>query len=307
MEESRLDNRLRHPLISILITLLIFFLGFQVIGPAIGAFIALPFYPGTEKELMEALANPTGDPAMRVPLFIMQATGVLFGMILLPWWLLKRQGRTLPDLFHTPHLRPALIVPILVIVFMGVNSLVIRWNENISLPFGMEEWARPMEEKLAEVTLYLTQYESVFQMILAFLVVAVLPGIGEEIIFRGMIQNDLYRATRNMHLAIWISAFIFSAIHLQFYGFFPRMLLGALFGYLYFWSGNLWMPVLAHFVNNGFTLASLYFVQKGAIPVDIDNVELSATQVLFSAVFSGFLIYAYRSFYNTQPKADIPD
>ncbi len=307
MDESELNNRWRNPLISILITLLFFFLGFQVIGPAIGAFIALPFYPGTETELMAALSNPTSDPAMRVPLFIMQATGVLFGMILLPWWLLRKQGRTLPDLFHTPHFRPMVIIPVLVVIFMGVNSILIRWNENISLPFGMEEWARPMEEKLAEVTLYLTQYESVVQMILAFMVVAVLPGIGEEIVFRGMIQNDLFRATRNPHVAIWFSAFIFSAIHFQFYGFFPRMFLGALFGYLYFWSGNLWMPVLAHFANNGFTLASLYFVQRGTIPVDMDNVELSAPQVLFSAGFSALLIYAYRSFYNTRPKADIPD
>lgn len=307
MDETTLNNRWRNPLISILVTLLIFFLGFQVIGPAIGAFIVLPFYPGTETELMTALSDPTNDPAMRVPLFFMQATGVLFGMILLPWWLLRKQGRTLPELFHTPHFQPALIIPVLVVVFMGVNSIVIRWNENIVLPFGIDEWARPMEEKLAEVTLFLTQYESVLQMILAFFVVAVLPGIGEEIIFRGMIQNDLYRATRNPHTAIWISAFIFSAIHFQFYGFFPRMLLGALFGYLYFWSGNLWMPVLAHFANNGFTLVSLYFVQNGTISVDVDTVELSASQVLFSAGFSGLLIYAYRRFYNTHRKADIPD
>ena len=307
MEETGLSNRLRHPLISILITLLFFFLGFQVIGPAIGAFIALPFYPGTETELMAALSDPTSDPALRVPLFIMQSTGVLVGMILLPWRLLRKQGRNLTDLFHTPYFRPAIIVPILVVVFMGVNSIVIKWNENIVLPFGMDDWARPMEEKLTEITLYLTEYESLAQMILAFFVVAVLPGIGEEIVFRGMIQNDFYRATRNPHLAIWVSAFIFSAIHFQFYGFFPRMLLGALFGYLYFWSGNLWMPVLAHFANNGFTLASLYFVRKGAIPVDLDSVQLSASQVLFSAGFSALLIYAYRSFYNTQPKADIPD
>lgn len=307
MDETTLNNRWRNPLISILVTLLIFFLGFQVIGPAIGAFIVLPFYPGTETELMTALSDPTNDPAMRVPLFVMQATGVLFGMILLPWWLLRKQGRTLTELFHTPHFQPALIIPVLVVVFMGVNSIVIRWNENIVLPFGIDEWARPMEEKLAEVTLFLTQYESVLQMILAFFVVAVLPGIGEEIIFRGMIQNDLYRATRNPHTAIWISAFIFSAIHFQFYGFFPRMLLGALFGYLYFWSGNLWMPVLAHFANNGFTLVSLYFVQNGTISVDVDTVELSASQVLFSAGFSGLLIYAYRRFYNTHRKADIPD
>src|SRR5690606_9164914 len=138
------------------------------------------------------------------------------------------------------------------------------------------------------------------QMVLAFVVVVVLPAIGEEIVFRGMIQNDFYRATRNAHLSIWITAILFSAIHLQFYGFFPRMFLGALFGYLYFWSGNLWMPVLAHFVNNGFTLISLYLYDKVVIPIVVDNTQPSVWQVLFSAVFSAFLMYAFKNFYNTQ-------
>jgi membrane protease YdiL (CAAX protease family) len=306
MEETGLNNRWRHPLISILITLAFFFVGFQIIGPAIGAFIALPFFPGTETELMAALADPTSNPAMRLPLFIMQSVGVLVGMILLPWWLLRKQKRTIADLFHTPHFRPAVIVPVLVVVFMGVNSIVIKWNADLTLPFGMDEWARPMEEKLTEMTKYLINYESAGQMIFAFIVVAVLPAIGEELVFRGIIQNEFYRATRNPHVAVWVAAFIFSAVHFQFYGFFPRMLLGALFGYLYIWSGNLWMPVLAHFVNNGFTLVSMFFVQNGTIPVDLDSVELSASQVLFSAGFTALLIYSYRSFYNTQPKADIP-
>ncbi len=307
MEEIRPNNLLRTPLVSILLTLLIFFLGFQIIGPAIGGTIALLFYSGTESEYWKLLENPLGNPDSKIILLVMQASGALIGLILLPAYLMRRQGRKLSNYFATPHLRPVIIVPILVIVFMGVNAIFIHWNKGIHLPFGLEDWARPLEEKLGELTVFITQYDSQLQMILAFIVVAVLPAIGEEIVFRGMIQNDFYRATRNAHLSIWISAFLFSAIHLQFYGFFPRMFLGALFGYLYFWSGNLWMPVLAHFVNNGFTLVSLYLYDKGAIAIDMENTQPTLWQVLFSIVFSAFLLYAFKNFYNNQPKTDIPD
>lgn len=307
MEEIRPNNLLRTPLVSILLTLLIFFVGFQFLGPALGTVIGLLIYPGSESELWKALQNPFQNPDTKIILLLMQGCGALVGLILLPYYLLRRQQRWLSDFFHAPHLRPVIIVPVLVIVFMGVNAIFIHWNKGIELPFGAEDWARTMEEKLGEMTVFITQYDSHLQMVLAFVVVVVLPAIGEEIVFRGMIQNDFYRATRNAHLSIWITAILFSAIHLQFYGFFPRMFLGALFGYLYFWSGNLWMPVLAHFVNNGFTLISLYLYDKGAIAIDVENTQPTVWQVLFSAVFSAFLLYAFKNFYNNQPKTDIPD
>jgi membrane protease YdiL (CAAX protease family) len=307
MEEIRPNNLVRTPLVSILLTLLIFAVGFQFLGPALGAVIGLLLYAGSESELWKALQDPFQNPDTKIIILIMQGCGALVGLILLPYYLLRRQQRKLSDFFQTPHLRPAIIVPVLVIVFMGVNAIFIHWNKGIELPFGVDDWARSMEEKLGEMTVFITQYDSQLQMFLAFIVVVVLPAIGEEIVFRGMIQNDFYRATRNAHVAIWVSAFLFSAIHLQFYGFFPRMFLGALFGYLYFWSGNLWMPVLAHFVNNGFTLVSLYLYDKGTINIDMENAQPTVWQVLFSVVFSAFLLYAFKNFYNNQPKADIPD
>ena len=169
----------------------------------------------------------------------MQAVGAVIGMVVIPFYFLRAQKRNLPDLFSTPYAQPALIIAILVVVFMGFNSIFIKWNQDVNLPYWIENWAKPMEEKLAELTTFMTTYDSTAQVVFAFVVIAILPAIGEEIIFRGMIQNDLMRATRNAHVSIWFAAFLFRAIHFQFYGFIPRMLLGALFGYLYFWSGNL--------------------------------------------------------------------
>jgi membrane protease YdiL (CAAX protease family) len=111
---------------------------------------------------------------------------------------------------------------------------------------------------MQELTTYLTNFENIVEFLAAIVILAVVPAIGEELLFRGILQNKITLLTKNYHVAIWVSAIIFSAIHFQFYGFVPRVLLGALFGYLYVWSGNLGVAILAHFINNGFTLFLIY-------------------------------------------------
>jgi uncharacterized protein len=307
MSELPGSNNLRNPLVSILVTLVIVLLGFQLVGPMVGMMIAYPLFPGSHVEFADAIEEPFNHPELKPTILLMQGLGTFFGMIVLPYFILRKQQRSLNQLFSGYwYLRPAIIAAILVVVFMGVNSVVIEWNQNISFPG--DEWARQIEKTLAEGTKFLTQFNSLWDLAFVFVIVAILPSIGEEIVFRGMIQNDFYRATKNIHIAIWVSAIMFSAIHIQFFGFFPRLLLGALFGYLYFWSGNLWIAVLAHFVNNGLMVIGLYLNQKGIIDIDLEQASSTPWQaVLFSAVCTILLLYAYKSFYNNNPKADIPD
>jgi membrane protease YdiL (CAAX protease family) len=136
-------------------------------------------------------------------------------------------------------------------------------------------------------------------LLVGMFVIAVLPAVGEELVFRGIVQRRLYTLVRNPHVAIWTAALAFSAIHVQFFGFFPRLLLGALFGYLYYWSGNLWYPIFAHFVNNGFTLLMLYLHQQGSVEMDIESIEtVSWSVALISLVSSGALLYFFRQHAN---------
>jgi membrane protease YdiL (CAAX protease family) len=95
-------------------------------------------------------------------------------------------------------------------------------------------------------------------MILNVFMIAVLPAIGEELIFRGVFQKILCSLFKSGHLAVWATAFIFSALHLQFFGFIPRFILGLIFGYLFLWSGTLWLPVISHFVNNTVPTVAAY-------------------------------------------------
>ena len=142
-------------------------------------------------------------------------------------------------------------------------SVVVEWNLTIQIPESdFQQWAQAKEAELKILTEYIINFQSIGQFLVALVVVGVFAAIGEEILFRGLLQNLLASVTGNVHVAIWIAAIVFSAIHLQFYGFFPRVLLGALFGYLYLWSGKLSIAMLAHFFHNGISLVIAFVASQ---------------------------------------------
>ncbi len=303
------NNYRPKPFLIIAITLVSVFIGFQLIGPLIGFFFYMPFYSNDLMSMVNALQNPMIHPEIKMLLFVMQGVGACIGLILIPFFI-RKWSKTEENILEQPfYFIPFILVMVIVIVFMGLNSIFIEWNQNFKFPeaLGWEESLRAMENQLNEMTTFLTAYDSTAQLVVAFIVIAILPAIGEELVFRGIIQKELFRGTNNIHLSIWIAAAIFSAIHLQFYGFVPRMVLGALFGYLYYWSGNLTLSMLAHFVNNGFTVVALYLHQQKVIDIDIESTESAPwPAVIFSAIFTAALLYIFRKFYqqkNLTPSA----
>jgi uncharacterized protein len=298
-----------HPVVALLFILLVVALGFIVIGPMVGFFVALPFYPGSMMEMLEALQNPADHPELKTPYYIIQGFATFIGLIVSPAFYMKANRRSIKDLFtdRSVDWMPILVTVIVVIVFTGMNSVVVEWNANFKFPEFMRDfeiWARGREDLATELTEFLTRFESPFELFIAMIVIAVLPAIGEEIVFRGLIQNELLRATRNVHVSIWVAAILFSAIHIQFFGFVPRMLLGALFGYLYYWSGNLTLAILAHFVNNGFSVLLLYFYQQGAFDYNVESPEaLPAHFIMISAICTGGLLYYFYKYFEHRKPA----
>ena len=108
-------------------------------------------------------------------------------------------------------------------------------------------------------------------LLLNLLVIALIPAVGEELTFRGVLQQGLVRRMKSPHLAIILSAAIFSFIHFQFYGFLPRMFLGLLLGYMFYITGSLWTSILMHFVNNGSVVVLYYLNNKDIISIDAEH------------------------------------
>ena len=290
----------RNPILSILFILCMAFIGFIIIGPIVGFLFSLPFYEGTLMEFSEKITTPTQYPELRLPVLIMQGFATLVGLILIPGLYLYAMERTNPLLLVSKKAPAALalVATLATIAFMGTNSVFIEWNTNFIFPDFLKDfgtWAREREDLAAELTKFFTTFNTTGDLVLGLVVIALLPAIGEELVFRGMLQPEFYRLSGNHHTAIWISAFIFSAFHMQFFGLVPRMLLGALFGYLYVWSGNLWMPMIAHFVNNSFSVLMIYLFQKGIISIDMESAEAAPWPVVigFTLAFAALMYYFY--------------
>ncbi|WP_157493538.1 CPBP family intramembrane glutamic endopeptidase [Draconibacterium sediminis] len=159
---------------------------------------------------------------------------------------------------------------ILVVVMMFFASplinLIGELNSNMSFPdwlSGVEEWMRNAEENAADITEAFLNVKTIGGLAFNVFMIALLPAVGEELLFRGVIQKIFSKMTRSHHWGIWISAILFSALHMQFYGFVPRVLLGALFGYMLVWSGSMWLPIIAHFLNNAIAVIAMYFINNG--------------------------------------------
>lgn len=144
-------------------------------------------------------------------------------------------------------------------------------NKGMKLPYFLKEleaWMLQQELKMEVMTKQLIVMNSIPALLINLIMLAIIPAFGEELIFRGGFQQIFTRWIGNYHVAIWLTAIIFSSIHFQFYGFLPRMFLGALFGYLLVWSGSLWLPIIGHFLNNALAVITAYWYQKQGISLD---------------------------------------
>lgn len=265
--------------------------------------VVMPLVNFDLEAITQLLSDPLNFPEIRTVLMIMQGVTALGLFVVTPliyiYWVDKTLS--LKGLFknNQAYLVPLLLASIAIAIMeMPAITWIGTWNMGIDFPDFMdsfEQWAKLQEDKLKDLTIFLTEFRSFEQFVLGFIVIGIIPGIGEELLFRGVLQNKLKQLLGNAHIAIWLAAIIFSAFHLQFYGFVPRMLLGALFGYLYQWSGNLIYAMVAHFVNNGFTIMMMYLYQQNHIEMDIDKQEVPSDAALLSLILTALLVLVFYS------------
>lgn len=230
---------------------------------------------------------------------VMNQIGLFIAPPLVFAWLYNRQGGTFLGTNRVPK-GVILIASVLLTGAMipAVNSMV-EWNEGIRLPEffkGMEQWMQDKETEATRLTEAFLNTSSLNGFLMNLLMIGVLAALGEELFFRGLLIRLSLDLIPNRHFAVWITSFLFSALHLQFYGFFPRMLLGLIFGYIFVRTGNLWYPIIMHLVFNSITVVGAYLEAKGILSQDIESIGtigdiwiILASVVLSVALF--WLIY----------------
>lgn len=254
---------------------------------------------GTSFEaLIENLSpmSPVSDRNLvRFSLLINHMSMFILPPFLLGWLLFKSSWSRFLCLDRLPNLKNLLLGGCFVLAALPLAHFTFWLNQQVPLP----EWAVSMEANTNNLISNLLISEHLYELFLNLLVVAVIPALGEEWVFRGVLQRNLHRSLENPHLSIWISALIFSGIHLQFEGFLPRVILGGLLGYLFFWTKNLWVPIFAHFVYNGIQVFAQYTYQKELSNFNPDNIE-SVNWGLSIISFIFVVIIGYSIFNNNQ-------
>ena len=228
---------------------------------------------------------------------LMLSNSFLLFFFLIPYFVIRNNPSYLMN-YKKVKLLPIIMVIFTTVFFIILNAPVIEWNKSISFPSFMssfESWALLKEKQLESLTLYLVSFENNFEYLIGIIAIAIIPGFCEEYFFRGVLQKNLNLLLKNAHIAILLSSLLFSAFHLQFYGFFPRFFLGVFFGYLFYWSGSLMYPVIAHALNNFLSLTVFYAASSGLFGEDVDvsvnsSPEIPLALIAFSIIIFIFLV-----------------
>ena len=278
----------------------------------VGMIAALPFYG------VASLMNGMSESSLNSPeginflkyFQVIQSIGLFVVPPFAIGWLYHGNIAEYLKINRSTKVQSFLLATICLLLVIPAINFLGAINSQMSLPeslSGLEGWMKNMEDAAKVLIEKFMKVDSISGLMFNIFMIAVLPALGEELMFRGVIQRIFTNWTKNYHWGIWITAFLFSAMHMQFYGFLPRMALGAMFGYLLVWTGTMWVPILAHFVNNLMGVLGYYLIDKGVISNDIEEWGTGTEQiplVIFSFLAVGALLFLiYRS---EQAKTKMP-
>lgn len=268
-----------------LIVLALFMLGGMLLFSSLGSLVILLIYH--TPSMLDA-----ADPVTAIRI---SQTFATIGTFLMPAMLFAYcQNRQWFD-YSTANRRPNAsmtnIVLILSITLLPVVSVLSTFNMFIMPQEGaVAEFMRDMEEAANHILEVITSRRSSWDLISNLLVLAVLAGICEEFFFQGALQPLLTRWVNNPHIGILLTAFIFSVLHFQFYGFIPRFALGVYLGYLFYWGRSLWLPILAHVLHNALSIIVDFTLQGRGI--DTDNLQFTDIHGSIPVIISCTLVSA---------------
>lgn len=281
-------------LVMLIVLILICLLFFSLIGYG----IAILSFDLTLDE-MQSAANYKAVQGLKI-VQVFSSIGTYLIPVILLIYILKERPLTFLKLNQSVSLIGVALIALMVITFFPLNGLIAEWNLALPLPESLIAYESQIELTIKRFLVM----PNIGDLLINIVVIALVAAVAEELLFRGLIQRLVLEKTQNHHVAIWIAAIVFSGIHFQFSGFFPRLFLGALFGYIFYWSNSLWYPIIAHFIHNGATVVLVYIYGIEAMEgmgADTDSLEQIAWVIGSTIIFAGLVMHFYRRF-----RIDIP-
>jgi membrane protease YdiL (CAAX protease family) len=295
---------------------LLMLLGLAVAGLCLASLLALLLANALYGISMAQFANLAAMPdqyphGWDVLMFYqgLSLAGVGAGALVLP----RLLGQSVASYFAPRRLGAAwwpVAAGVVILCSVPFLSALVSWNASVHFPAALHDfelWARDKEDQAAGLTKFLTDFNSPGRLLVGLIVIAIVPAIAEELVFRGGVQRCLVQWFNSRHVGVWLAAAIFSAIHVQFFGFVPRFVLGLVLGYLYEWSGNIVVSMAAHFTQNAFQLLLLYLFQNKQLPSSFDPDSTQAlpwpTVLASAALTAGLLYWLYQRWAAGRPAA----
>jgi len=300
---SKSLNHEKPPILSLMVFFLWLFGGLFLAEMVTIAFVVFPYSGFDTARSMEIIKSI--DENCVNTLFCLAYQGVLslVWFVIVPLLYLQfteKKGlyhMSLPSINHKNQVSLFMIgLLIFFVVYpFGIKTAELTGNLVDSGFFGsFGEYMKDAEERNAALIESFLNYNGLKELLVLFLVLSVIPALGEELIFRGIIQSILVKTRINFHAAIWITAFIFSAMHLDLNAFILRLLLGALLGYTYYFSKNFFVPVFLHFSNNAITLVSSLIMKKQNMEENLEEYTVNWTIALFSLISVIILMFVFH-------------
>jgi hypothetical protein len=202
--------------------------------------------------------------------------------------------------------KPQFALFILAMVLMWIQlpliNLLATFNDALVFPESLKplgEWMRIQEDQATKLTEAFLSMPNPTDLVISLFIMALIPALGEELLFRSILQPLIAKWTNKPIIAIWITAFVFSFIHFQFFGFLPRFFIGAFLGYLFYWSGSVWYSVAAHFANNGLAVFVYYLKQHEVINFTTDDLGCGSSSqihvvISLCLIFFGLFLFKKR-------------
>jgi membrane protease YdiL (CAAX protease family) len=257
-------------------------LGMVIVFQSIALGIAMPVFNIPMGELTSFTKNPKYINATRFIQFFTQI-GWFFASV----WLIARLYIQNPQRYLDIRLPQPYAVWILGLAGILTIQVLVGWTAQLNAKIPLPDSLIRMEKEAEALTMLFLKSETVWILMINLFIIAIIPGVGEELFFRGFIQKTFLRVL-NPHVAIWVTAILFSAVHFQFMGFIPRMLLGAYLGYLAYYTGSILPSMLAHTFNNGMQVLMVYFNQDmlGMNVDDPKNQKFTVWEIIMSMVLT---------------------
>ncbi len=246
---------------------------FSTIGGLLAALITgIPVM--SDPKALSDTANPAVIESLKI-IQLVSAIGTFLFPPIIAAWLFSTNVKEYLGVVKKPTSQQIILVGILLIVAIPFINWMMMANSLMEMPAsmkGIEGWMKEMEDNAGRITNLLIKTNSIGGLLFNIFLMAVIPALGEEFLFRGVIQKLFKDLSGNIHAGIILSAILFSAMHMQFYGFLPRFALGVMLGYMMYWSGSLWLPVIAHFINNFLAVITTWAVANEGLKINPDTI-----------------------------------